>query len=419
VRTFCGAALSVLTIVAAAAGQTPAAQGTTTTTTQTAVTQDEIVLQGETTPRPALPTFYGDTGLWMVSTAETLPAGRWSLSAFRANWDRRQGLTDVNQIGLTGAFGIGDRFEVFGSWRTVRLDRDVRPTFVPTEPVFGGVSQEFPYVRRGWSKTLGGPVIVGGKYSLVSQSRGDALSIAPRVMVKFPSGSTWASTNDWDGHFDLIIRREFSQQVSGEHAVLQSPVLIRDTYTVHPDPVHADRGGRETRIAAGQVEHAALGAAIDRGRVEQEQIGVVAGLQRAAAAHAEELRRLAGQAPSRVREREHAAAAHPVPEQVQAEAGVVEEREVRAGVRERDQARRVLEHAPDGGFVGVEQQRAEHRIEVLAEREIEHAVQRVAAIRQLGDRALLRVLALRLDDLHLVPLAVEQAEVRRAGDLFA
>jgi hypothetical protein len=131
-----------------------------------------------------------------------MPAGRWSLSGFRANWDRRQGLTDINQIGLTGAFAVGNRLEIFGSWRTVRLDRDVRPTFVPTEPVFGGVSQEYPYVRRGWSKTLGGPIIVGGKYNLVSQSRGDAVSLAPRVMVQFPTGSTWASTNDWNGYFD-------------------------------------------------------------------------------------------------------------------------------------------------------------------------------------------------------------------------
>ena len=211
VRTLCGA-LCVLALASPAKGQTPA-QGTTTTTTQTAVTQDEIVLQGDTTPRPALPTFYGDTGLWFVSTAETMPARRWSLSAFRANWDRRQGLTDVNQIGLTGAFALGNRLEIFGSWRTVRLDRDVRPTFVPTEPVFGGVSQEYPYVRRGWSKTLGGPIFLGGKYNLVSQSRGDAVSLAPRVMVQFPSGSTWASTNDWNGHFDLIVSREFSQHV--------------------------------------------------------------------------------------------------------------------------------------------------------------------------------------------------------------
>jgi len=205
VRTlFCASLLGALTAVPATV-QAQAAQSTT----QTAVTQDEIVLQGDSTPRPATPTFHGDTGLWFVPTAEVMPSGGFSFSVFRANFDRRQGLTDVNQIGFTAAVGLGDRAELFGSWRTVRLDRDVRPVFVPAEPEFGGVSQEYPYLRRGWSKTLGGPVIIGGKYSLISQSRGDAMSVAPRIMVKFPSGSTWSSTNDWDYHFDLVASREF------------------------------------------------------------------------------------------------------------------------------------------------------------------------------------------------------------------
>ncbi len=212
-RTFSVTALVAL-LAWPAAAQTPAAQGaTTTSTTQTAVTQDEIVLQGDTTPRPALPTFFGDTGLWFVPTADTMPSGRWSFSVFRANFDRRQGLTDVNQMGLTGAVALGDRFELFGSWRVVRLDRDVRPAFIPSEPAFGGVSQEYPYVRRGWSKTLGGPTIVGGKFSLISQSRGDALSLAPRLMVKLPSGPTGSSTNDWDGHLGLVASREFNNSV--------------------------------------------------------------------------------------------------------------------------------------------------------------------------------------------------------------
>jgi peptidoglycan-associated lipoprotein len=205
VRTLCCASLLTALVAAPAAAQAPAQ----TSTSQTAVTQDEIVLQGDTTPRPSTPTFFGDTGLWFVPTAETLPAGRFSFSVFRANFDRRQGLTDVNQIGLTGAIGIGDRVELFGSWRLVRLDRDVRPVFIPSEPEFGGVSQEYPYLRRGWSDNLGGPAILGGKVSLISQSRGDAMSVAPRIMVKFPSGSSWASTNDWDYHFDLVASREF------------------------------------------------------------------------------------------------------------------------------------------------------------------------------------------------------------------
>jgi len=200
-------------LAAPAAGQAPAAQGTTTTTTQTAVTQDEIVLQGDATSRPALPTINGDTGFWFVPTAETMPAGRWSFSLFRSNFERRQGLTDINQIGLTGAVALGDRVEVFGSWKIVRIDRDVRPTFIPSDPVFGGVSQEYPYLRRGWSKTLGGPVIVGAKWSMISQSRGDPMSIAPRVMMKFPTGAPWSSTTDWDGHIDLVLSRELGQQV--------------------------------------------------------------------------------------------------------------------------------------------------------------------------------------------------------------
>jgi peptidoglycan-associated lipoprotein len=217
VRTLtCGFLVAVVS-AAPAAAQAPAAGGqkssTTTTTSGPVVTSDEIVLEGDTTPRPALPTIYGDTGLWFVPTAETMPAGKWSFSVFRANFDRRQGLTDVNTFGLTGAVAIGDRLELFGSWRLVRLDRDVQPTFIPGEPTFGGVSQEFPYVRRGWSKTLGGPATFGGKFSLLSQSRGDAMSLAPRLMVKFPSGSTWASTNDWDGHLDLVASREFGTAV--------------------------------------------------------------------------------------------------------------------------------------------------------------------------------------------------------------
>ena len=163
--------------------------------------------------RPALPTFYGDTGLWFVPTAETLPSRGWSTSVYRANFDLREGLTDVAQIGVTAAFGVSDRLEIFGSWRVVRLDRTVRPVFVPTDPVFGGVSLEYPYLRRGWSKTLGGPVSVGAKWNFISQSRNDAMALAARAMVSFPAGSPWASTNKVTGQFDVIASREFNRQV--------------------------------------------------------------------------------------------------------------------------------------------------------------------------------------------------------------
>jgi peptidoglycan-associated lipoprotein len=194
VRTLgCGVLLAALAATPAAAQDVPA-----TTPTDT---------------RPALPTFYGDTGLWFVPTAETLPARRWSFSLYRSNFDRREGLTDVSQVGVTGAFGLTDRLEVFASWRTVNIDRDVRPTFVPLEAEYGGVSHEYPYIRRGWSKTLGGPIYAGAKFNLLSQGREDALGLAVRGMMKFPTGSSWSSTNDIDGHVDVIASGEANDAV--------------------------------------------------------------------------------------------------------------------------------------------------------------------------------------------------------------
>ena len=39
------------------------------------------------------------------------------------------------------------------------------------------------------------------------------MSIAPRIMVKFPSGASWASTNDYDLHTEMILSREFNRRV--------------------------------------------------------------------------------------------------------------------------------------------------------------------------------------------------------------
>ena len=200
------------TTVAAQAQQGGGKSTTTTTTSGPVVTSDEIVLEGDTTPRPALPTWNGDTGLWFVPTAEVLPAGKWSASLFRSNFDRKQGLTDVNSIGVTGAIGLANRFELFGQWRLVRLDRDVRPTF-PGDSNVGGVSHEYPYMDRGWSGNMGGPLTLGVKWSALQQGRGDAMSLAPRFMVKFPTGDTQSSTDDWDGHVELVGSREFARSV--------------------------------------------------------------------------------------------------------------------------------------------------------------------------------------------------------------
>src|SRR5919109_567238 len=80
--------------------------------------------------RPATTTFFGDTGLWFVPTAEVLPAGKVSVSGYRRGTNYIQGYTNVADFAGTFAVGIKDRVEVFGSFLfDTRIDRDVRPIF--------------------------------------------------------------------------------------------------------------------------------------------------------------------------------------------------------------------------------------------------------------------------------------------------
>src|SRR5687767_12238755 len=66
--------------------------------------------------RPATTTFLGDTGLWYVPTAEILPDRKWSVSAYRVNFDDDQGFTDVSNWPVTFGYGLRDRVELFGSF---------------------------------------------------------------------------------------------------------------------------------------------------------------------------------------------------------------------------------------------------------------------------------------------------------------
>src|SRR5436309_963507 len=76
--------------------------------------------------RPATTTFLGDTGLWYVPSGEILPARKWSISAYRLNFDDNEGFTDVSNWPATFAFGVRDRAELFGSFVVVnRIDRDI------------------------------------------------------------------------------------------------------------------------------------------------------------------------------------------------------------------------------------------------------------------------------------------------------
>ena len=84
--------------------------------------------------RPATTTFFGDTGLWFVPTAEVLAHGKWSGSGYRRGTNYIQGYTNIGDFAGTVAVGIKDRAEIFGSFLVdTRIDRDhVRPIFMTT-----------------------------------------------------------------------------------------------------------------------------------------------------------------------------------------------------------------------------------------------------------------------------------------------
>ena len=92
----------------------------------------------------ATATYWGDTGLWFVPTAEVLQAKKWSASLYRTNVDDGQGFTDISTFPVTFAYGLGGSAEIFGSWALItRIDRDTRPLFFESTPasIANGVTQ--------------------------------------------------------------------------------------------------------------------------------------------------------------------------------------------------------------------------------------------------------------------------------------
>ena len=70
------------------------------------------------------PTQEGTTGLFTMSTASVLEPGKWSLGAFFDQIAREEGDSVITSYGLSGAYGLTERVEVFfGATPRVEVDR--------------------------------------------------------------------------------------------------------------------------------------------------------------------------------------------------------------------------------------------------------------------------------------------------------
>lgn len=155
--------------------------------------------------KPGGGTVFGDTGLWFVPTAETLPKGQWGGGLQLVNFDRSEGFSDITDIGGMFGFGVTDRIELFGTLGTRRIDADLVPTARNGQP------QNY-LISKGWNTGFS-DVTVGAKFSLLSPGTGDGYAGALRVMAKLPTAGDGLGTGATDFQFDLIGSREYNQRV--------------------------------------------------------------------------------------------------------------------------------------------------------------------------------------------------------------
>src|SRR6476660_8139461 len=178
-------ALALGASASAQTGSSRTSTGQSSTTTQTPSSSTDTAQE----TRPATTTFFGDTGLWFVPTAEVLGHGKWSGSVYRRGTNWIEGYTNVADFAGTFAVGIKDRAEIFGSFLVdTRIDRDVRPIFVIGHPEFGSFIDRYPRVTQVWTGDHIGDFYVVGKINFLSESRQNPAALAVRGLGKLPTG---------------------------------------------------------------------------------------------------------------------------------------------------------------------------------------------------------------------------------------
>src|SRR5262245_24924022 len=133
---------------------------------------------------PATPAYEGETGLFHMSTAYTLPKGKASFSLFRDNLDRDPKDEDISIHGLSLGYGATSRLEIFGNiglQNRVNVDHREQAGFVNDFP-FAGTQTVAPSWQTGV-----GDVKLGLKYKFLDDYLGDGVGLALRGFVKIPT----------------------------------------------------------------------------------------------------------------------------------------------------------------------------------------------------------------------------------------
>ena len=131
--------------------------------------------------RPAAPTYDGDTGLFRLSSAYTIPKGKFSFGLFRDNYDRDPKGVDLSVHGFNLSYGVTDKLQIFGN---LGIQNRVRLNYA-FEPGFNNL---VPFGTEHWTTGFGDAKL-GLKYAFLNDYRGDAVGLALRGVVKLPTAS--------------------------------------------------------------------------------------------------------------------------------------------------------------------------------------------------------------------------------------
>jgi len=131
---------------------------------------------------PASLSYGGDTGLFHVSSAYTLPGKKVSFEFFRDELHRSPKDLKISILSLAVAYGATPRFELFGTVGT-QIQVDAR---LLSQPGFFG---EYPFALTPSQKGLG-DVRLGAKYKFLDDTWGDDIALALRGYVKIPTANS-------------------------------------------------------------------------------------------------------------------------------------------------------------------------------------------------------------------------------------
>jgi outer membrane protein OmpA-like peptidoglycan-associated protein len=157
--------------------------------------------------RPATPDYAGDTGLFHLPSAYTLPRGKFSFGLFRDNLDRDPKDQDISVLGGSFAYGITRRFEVYAGFGFQnRIDADA---------LFqAGFVNDYPFVASPWQTGVG-DIGIGGKYKFLDDYRGDPVAFAARAYVKLPTADDAKGLGTGKASFggDLVLSKGLGRVV--------------------------------------------------------------------------------------------------------------------------------------------------------------------------------------------------------------